>query len=92
MDFNLTPSIFDERGKRMAGQRVGYIRVSTFDQNPGRQLEGTELDRVFTGHVSGKVAPELEGLLRFVRAGDTVVVHSLDRLVRKTTYADSSKS
>ncbi len=68
----------------MAGQRVGYIRVSTLDQNPDRQLEGTELDRVFTDHASGKdvARPQLEGLLRFVRDGDTIVVHSLDRLAR----------
>lgn len=68
----------------MGGQRVGYIRVSTFDQNPDRQLEGIEVDRVFTDHASGKdvVRPELDGLLRFVRTGDTVVVHSLDRLAR----------
>ncbi len=80
-DFNLTPAM---GGGRMGGQRVGYIRVSTFDQNPDRQLEGIEVDRVFTDHASGKdvVRPELDGLLRFVRTGDTVVVHSLDRLAR----------
>lgn len=68
----------------MDGQRVGYIRVSTFDQNPHRQLEGKKLDRIFTDHASGKdvARPQLDGLLRFVRAGDTVVVHSLDRLAR----------
>ncbi len=68
----------------MSGQRVGYVRVSTFDQNPGRQLEGTKLDRSFTDHASGKdvARPQLDGLLRFVRDGDTVVVHSLDRLAR----------
>jgi DNA invertase Pin-like site-specific DNA recombinase len=81
IDFNLTPAM---GGGRMGGQRVGYIRVSTFDQNPDRQLEGIEVDRVFTDHASGKdvVRPELDGLLRFVRTGDTVVVHSLDRLAR----------
>src|SRR6266496_1961062 len=80
-DFNLTPAM---GGGRMGGQRVGYIRVSTFDQNPDRQLEGIEVDRVFTDHASGKdvVRAELDGLLRFVRTGDTVVVHSLDRLAR----------
>ena len=36
------------------GQRVGYIRVSTFDQNTDRQLEGIPLDRSFTDRVSGK--------------------------------------
>ena len=57
IDFNLTPTM---GGGRMGGQRVGYIRVSTFDQNPDRQLEGIEVDRVFTDHASGKdvVRPE----------------------------------
>ena len=37
----------------MNGQRVGYIRVSTLDQEAGRQLEGIQLDRTFTDHASG---------------------------------------
>ena len=68
----------------MHGQRVGYIRVSSFDQNPQRQLDGLVVDRVFTDKASGKDVrrPELENLLGFVREGDTVVVHSMDRLAR----------
>ena len=68
----------------MSGQRIGYIRVSTLDQNHERQLEGIELDCTFVDHASGKDTsrPELEGLLSFVRAGDTLVVHSMDRLAR----------
>jgi DNA invertase Pin-like site-specific DNA recombinase len=68
----------------MKGQRVGYIRVSTIDQNADRQLEGVELDRTFTDKASGKDAkrPQLEALLAFVREGDTVLVHSMDRLAR----------
>ncbi len=68
----------------MKGQTVGYIRVSTLDQNTGRQLDGRELDRVFTDHASGRdtARPELVAMLRFVREGDVVVVHSLDRLAR----------
>ncbi len=68
----------------MIGQRIGYIRVSTIDQNVERQLEGVELDRVFTDKASGKDTkrPELESLMRFVRTGDTVIVHSMDRLAR----------
>ncbi len=38
----------------MQGQRVGYIRVSSFDQNPERQLEGVLVDRIFTDKASGK--------------------------------------
>ncbi len=68
----------------MKGQRIGYARVSSFDQNPERQLESVRVDRVFTDKASGKDAkrPELDRLLAFVREGDTVVVHSMDRLAR----------
>ena len=68
----------------MYGQRIGYVRVSSFDQNPERQLEGVQVARVFTDKASGKDTqrPELERLLAFVRESDTVVVHSMDRLAR----------
>ena len=68
----------------MIGQRVGYVRVSTLDQNPERQLDQVTLDRVFTDKASGKDTsrPQLAELLAFVRDGDTVVVHSMDRLAR----------
>ena len=68
----------------MSGQRIGYVRVSSFDQNPERQLENVPLDRIFTDKVSGKdtLRPQLEALFTFVRDGDTVVVHSMDRLAR----------
>ncbi|HBV8602002.1 TPA: recombinase family protein, partial [Klebsiella oxytoca] len=68
----------------MQGQRIGYVRVSSFDQNPDRQLEQIEVGKVFTDKASGKDTqrPELERLLVFVREGDTVVVHSMDRLAR----------
>ena len=68
----------------MKGQRIGYVRVSSFDQNPERQLEQVTVDRLFTDKASGKdiQRPELERLLAFVREGDTVVVHSMDRLAR----------
>src|SRR3954467_1305761 len=68
----------------MAGQRIGYIRVSTLDQETQRQLEGIALDQTFTDKASGKDTnrPQLEQLLRFARTGDTVLVHSMDRLAR----------
>jgi len=68
----------------MKGQCIGYVRVSSLEQNTDRQLEGLELDRVFTDKVSGRDTkrPALEELLRFVREGDTVLVHSIDRLAR----------
>jgi DNA invertase Pin-like site-specific DNA recombinase len=64
--------------------RVGYVRVSSVDQNTVRQLDGVEIDRVFTDRVSGKDTdrPKLDELLAFVREGDTVLVHSMDRLAR----------
>jgi DNA invertase Pin-like site-specific DNA recombinase len=68
----------------MQGQRFGYVRVSSVDQNPDRQLDGFALDRVFTDRASGKDTqrPQLAALLQFAREGDTVVVHSMDRLAR----------
>ncbi len=68
----------------MPGQRIGYIRVSSFDQNPERQLEGVQLDRTFTDKASGKDTkrPQLKAMLEFIREGDTVIVHSMDRLAR----------
>jgi DNA invertase Pin-like site-specific DNA recombinase len=71
-------------GEDMKGQQIGYIRVSSVLQNTDRQLDGAELDRIFTDRLSGKDTkrPELEEMLKFARHGDTVVVHSLDRLAR----------
>jgi DNA invertase Pin-like site-specific DNA recombinase len=68
----------------LQGQRIGYIRVSSSDQNPARQLEQVQLDKVFTDKASGKNSqrPELEALLSYAREGDTVLVHSMDRLAR----------
>src|SRR5947208_13137430 len=68
----------------MLGQRIGYIRVSTPDPHPDRQLEGIEVDKTFIDKASGKDTrrPQLEMLMSFVRTGDTVVVHSMDRLAR----------
>ena len=68
----------------MKGHRIGYVRVSSYDQNPERQLEHIQVDKVFTDKASGKDTqrPQLDALLDFVREGDTVVVHSMDRLAR----------
>jgi DNA invertase Pin-like site-specific DNA recombinase len=77
------PDTFGNEGL-MDGQRIGYVRVSSFEQNPDRQLEGAAVARTFTDKASGKDTqrPELDRLLAFVREGDTVVVHSMDRLAR----------
>ena len=66
------------------GLHIGYVRVSAVDQNELRQLDGLELDRTFTDKASGKDVsrPQLELLLSFIRDGDTLVCHSMDRLAR----------
>jgi len=71
-------------GGRIGGQRVGYTRVSSLDQNTGRQLDGVALDRTITDNASGRstARPQLEAMLAFVRDGDIVLVHSMDRLAR----------
>lgn len=63
---------------------VGYIRVSTAEQNSSRQLDGITLGKVFSEAVSGKTRrrPVLTECLEFVRQGDTLHVHSMDRLAR----------
>lgn len=68
----------------MKGQKIGYIRVSSFDQNPDRQLEGIATDRTFIDKASGKNIdrPQLEEMLQFAREGDTIIIHSMDRLAR----------
>lgn len=68
----------------LQGQRVGYVRVSSIEQNTARQLDGERLHRTFTDQVSGKNTdrPQLDALLAHVREGDEVVVHSFDRLAR----------
>ena len=80
-DFSLTPSGWRARWRDSESATFGS---AAFDQRTDRQLDGVELDRVFTDKASGKdvVRPQLDALLAFVRDGDTVVVHSMDRLAR----------
>jgi DNA invertase Pin-like site-specific DNA recombinase len=68
----------------MIGQNIGYVRVSSEDQNTDRQLDGLELDQIFIDKVPGKSTdrPQLKEMLRFVRQGDHLHVHSMDRLAR----------
>lgn len=65
-------------------KQIGYVRVSSVDQNTGRQLEGIALDKVFTDKASGKSRqrPQLEACLEYLRDGDTLHVHSIDRFAR----------
>lgn len=67
--------------------RIGYVRVSSLDQNPDRQIEdlkAQKAEKIFMDKVSGKNTdrPELQRMLSFIREGDTLIVHSLDRLAR----------
>ena len=69
--------------------KVGYIRVSTKEQNTARQevlMEQLGVDKVYLEKVSGKNKnrPELKAMLEFVREGDTVVVESISRFARNT--------
>jgi DNA invertase Pin-like site-specific DNA recombinase len=62
---------------------VGYVRVSSVNQNTERQDLG-EVDKIFTEKLSGKDTkrPELLAMIDYVRDGDTIVVYSIDRLAR----------
>ena len=69
--------------------KVAYIRVSTEEQHEARQKEamkGFGIAKYFIEKKSGKTAdrPQLQAMLEFVREGDTVYIHSLDRLARST--------
>ena len=68
----------------LKGHWIGYVRVSTVDQNAARQLEGVVVERTFTDKASGKDVkrPQLEAMLAFAREGDTIVCHSMDRMAR----------
>lgn len=69
--------------------KIGYVRVSTAEQNTARQeviMEALEADSVYIDRVSGKDArrPELQKMLSYLRPGDTVVVESISRFARNT--------
>jgi DNA invertase Pin-like site-specific DNA recombinase len=68
----------------MSSRTIGYVRVSSIDQCTDRQLADVKLDKIFTDKASGKDAqrPELQKMLDFSRDGDTIIVHSMDRLAR----------
>lgn len=69
--------------------KVGYIRVSTQEQNIARQeliMEQLGVDRIYIDKMSGKSAdrPKLKEMLAYVREGDTVIVESISRFARNT--------
>ena len=71
------------------GQKVGYIRVSSIEQNTESQnvmLNKIGMDKIFEEKISGKNTdrPQLQAMLEYVREGDTVYVKDLSRLARNT--------
>lgn len=71
------------------GQKVGYIRVSSIEQNTESQkslLGNVGMDKLFEEKLSGKNTdrPQLQAMLDYVREGDTVYVKDLSRLARNT--------
>ncbi len=68
-------------------KNIGYIRVSSNRQNLERQLKDVVLDRVFQDKISAKDTnrPELKKCIEYLREGDTLHLHSLDRLARNLT-------
>ena len=68
----------------MSGKKIGYIRVSTFHQNEGRQLASVDLDREFVEKASAKNSdrPILKEMLDYIREGDEVYIHDISRLAR----------
>ena len=69
--------------------KVGYVRVSTTEQNTARQedmMKTLGVEKVFIDKCSGKDTdrPQLQQMLEFVREGDNVVVESYSRLARST--------
>lgn len=69
--------------------KVGYVRVSTAEQNEARQLEALQrqgVEKIFSEKISGKNTdrPQLQAMLDFVREGDIVIVHDFSRLARST--------
>lgn len=69
--------------------KIGYIRVSTQEQNSMRQevlMESLGVDEVYIDRMSGKSTnrPELQKMMEYVRRGDTVIVESISRFARNT--------
>lgn len=69
--------------------KVGYVRVSTIEQNPARQLELMKtlgVEKVYTDKISGKNTdrPQFQEMLSFLREGDVLYVESFSRLSRST--------
>lgn len=76
-----------KRGKK--NMRIGYVRVSTVEQNEARQIEGLkkhDIEKWFVEKVSAKDTnrPKLKEMLEFAREGDAIYIHDFSRLARST--------
>ena len=71
------------------GMKIGYVRVSTKEQNTARQeeiMKSLEVDKMYIDKMSGKDTdrPDLQKMMNFVREGDIVIVESISRFARNT--------
>ena len=69
--------------------KVGYVRVSTTEQNTARQeslMESLGVEKIYIEKISGKSKdrPKLQEMMSFVREGDTLIVESISRFARNT--------
>ena len=69
--------------------KIGYVRISTKEQNTARQdilMEQLHVDKVYTDKISGKNTdrPQLQEMINFVREGNMVIVESISRFARNT--------
>lgn len=78
-----------DRGKGLGIMNIGYVRVSTIEQNEARQIKALEkhnIDKWYIEKVSAKDTnrPKLQEMLEFAREGDTIYIHDFSRLARST--------
>jgi len=81
------PLDIDEQPEVISGQKVGYARVSTGEQNLDRQVAQLKAEKVFTYFTDkrsggSRERPGLDEAMRYVRAGDQLVFTSMDRCAR----------
>ena len=84
-----SPRAFFFIEERMKFMLIGYVRVSTAEQNSARQevlMRELGVEKVYLDKASGKNAnrPQLQEMLAFARQGDTIVVESISRFARNT--------
>lgn len=82
--------VIDKTQRRLGIMKVGYVRVSTEEQNTIRQeilMKELGVEKIYIEKASGKSRagrPQLEAMLDYVREGDVVIVESISRFARST--------